>query len=78
MFLMSYSSAHPKFKVLKEADVTDAWYRPGGLFLTHTSGVSYVTSVVSSVKRSIDRGGIVSVSSSLEKDMRYVLSLLKK
>ncbi len=56
--------------MLREADVTDAWYRPGGIGLTHESGIRYVTSVVSSVKRSIDRGGVVSVSSSLEKDMR--------
>ncbi len=50
--------------------MTDAWYRPGGLFLTQDAGPRYVTSVIASVKRSIDRGGVVSVSSSLEKDMR--------
>ncbi len=69
-FLRGYSSSHPTLKVLKEAEVTDAWFRPGGQYLTHDSGLRYVTSVVASVKRSIDRGGIVSVSSSLEKDMR--------
>jgi hypothetical protein len=67
---MNYSSTHPRFKILMEADVTDAWYRPGGAYLTHEAGVRYLTSVLSSVKRSIDQGGVVSVSSSLEKDMR--------
>ncbi len=51
--------------------MTDAWYRAGGLFLTYEAGPKYVTSIVASVKRSVDRGGVVSVSSSLEKDMRY-------
>ncbi len=70
-FLRGYSTSHPQLKVLKEAEVTDAWYRAGGLFLTYEAGPKYVTSIVASVKRSIDRGGVVSVSSSLEKDMRY-------
>jgi hypothetical protein len=55
---------------MRSAEATDDWYQADGVRLKPEYGVRYVTAVCSGVKRAMDRGGVVSLSNSLEKDMR--------
>ncbi len=55
-------------------ETTDLWYRDDGIKLKPEYGMLYVRSVLTGIKRMIDKGGVSSepssVTGSLEKDMR--------
>ncbi len=66
-------------KLLKNIETTDLWYREDGVKLKQEYGLLYVRSILTGIKKIIDKGGVTSVPSSepssvtgsLEKDMRY-------
>jgi hypothetical protein len=73
-YLQGYASKQPRFKLLKNVETTDLWYRDDGIKLRQEYGVLYVRSVLTGIKKIMDKGGVSSepssLTGSLEKDMR--------
>ncbi len=74
--MAEYSSLKPSLRVLRAAEVTDVWFRADQVHLKPEYGVRYVTSVLEAVRRSLDRGGSISLTNSTEKDIRFVRFLI--
>lgn len=68
--MCNYSSKNPRLKLLRGTKVTDSCFRSDGFHFKIEFGVPYVNRVFGAVKRCLDRGGIASLSNSLERDIK--------
>ncbi len=71
MFLSTYASKQPKLKLLRGYETNDQWYQIDGIHLKTDQGIKYATALLTATRRCVDRGGVVSLSSSMENDLRY-------
>ena len=69
-FMHSYGNRQPKLKVLSSVETSRDWFRPDEIHMRLEYGVSYVKGVLTTLRTSVDKGRLVSVSSSMELDMQ--------
>ena len=74
MFMSNYSFRQPKLKLMRAYETTDSWFQLDRDSMKAEYGVRYVSTLLTAVRRCIDRGGVVSISDSMERDMRYFMS----
>jgi hypothetical protein len=55
---------------MRSYDTNDGWFQANGISLKAEHSLRYLQLVMDSIKRCVARGGLVSVSNSLEKDIQ--------
>ncbi len=70
-FLKVYSQGRQdRIKIIQMKKQSDDYFRVDGIHLKREFGIHLLTEIFTTVRRYVDRGGVVSTSSSLEKDMQ--------
>ena len=69
-FMSGYAAKQPKVKLLGDVETNAAWFREDGQRMKPEYGTMYLRSILSGIRRSIDKGRLVSISKSLEKDIQ--------
>jgi hypothetical protein len=70
MFIKSVGVKYQRFKMVRLPTSSDSWFKSDGIHLKDDHGAKLLTQVIEAVRRSLDKGGVMSTSSSLERDMR--------
>ncbi len=68
---------HSRFKMVRLPECSDSWFKADGVHMKHEHGCRLLNQVVEAVRRSVDKGGVLSTTSSLENDMRFDKEIIK-
>jgi hypothetical protein len=70
MFIRTVGVRYQRFKLVRLPTSNDNWFKADRIHLKNDHGAKLLSQVIEAVRRSVDKGGVMSTSSSLERDMR--------